>query len=75
GLTNALTSDAPIISALFYGKLYVATGGALQVIYTVRDIDLEKTRIHRRIGRSEIFTWRRSKPMRFPTLRRIRRGR
>lgn len=42
GLTNALTSDAPIISALFYGKLYVATGGALQVVYTVRDIDLDE---------------------------------
>lgn len=41
GDTNAPSDDTPILSALYYAKLYVATGGALQRVYTVTESDLD----------------------------------
>lgn len=35
GDTNALTDDDPVSTTLFYGSLYIASGGALQYLYTV----------------------------------------
>lgn len=40
GDTNAPTDETPILSALFYARLYVATGGGLQRVYTVTESHL-----------------------------------